>query len=80
MSGQGAFFNGADPYTPAPTGSANSGPRALDGPGYPHMVLAFVTLAVSFGLACKHRKMTVALFSCLGGRWFPYQIEHAPWW
>jgi len=37
VGGQGAYFNGADPYTPAPTGSANSGPRALDGPGYPHM-------------------------------------------
>ncbi len=40
MGGQGTYFNGADPYTPAPTGSANTGQRALDGPGYPHMVCA----------------------------------------
>ena len=40
VSGPGTYFNGADPYTPAPTGSAGSGQRALDGPGYPHMVPA----------------------------------------
>jgi hypothetical protein len=42
MSGLGINCNGADPFIPVPTESAGFWPRALDGPGYPNMVLALL--------------------------------------